>query len=96
MKDLGNLPVSMEVKDSTISPFSDRLIMFLISSTNSSGIYLSAYAMSNSIRTDLIAHYTLIIADIMKYAGEGLKIMVNRGWMEQVPQAFDRVAALKV
>jgi hypothetical protein len=93
---LGNLPVSMEVKDSTISPFSDRLIMFLISSTISTGIYLSAYAMSNSIRTDLIAHYTLIVADIMKYAGEGLKIMVNRGWMEQVPQAFDRVAALKV
>jgi hypothetical protein len=31
----------------------------------------------------------------MKYGEEGLKIMVNRGWMEQPPQAFDRVALLK-
>jgi hypothetical protein len=47
------------------------------------------------MRKDLAAHYTSIIVDILKYGGDGLKIMVNRGWMEQPPQAFDRVAALK-
>jgi hypothetical protein len=93
---LGNIPVSMEVKDSTISPFSDRLIMFLVSTTITTGIYLSAYAMSVSMRKDLIAHYTSIIAQIMRYGGEGIKIMINRGWMEQPPQASDRVAVLKV
>ncbi|MDF2530469.1 MAG: putative sugar isomerase [Clostridia bacterium] len=92
---LGNIPVSIEVTDSTISPFSDRLIMFLIATTVTTGIYLAAYALSVSMRKDLAAHYTSIIVDILKYGGDGLKIMVNRGWMEQPPQAFDRVAALK-
>lgn len=92
---LGNIPVSMEVKDSTISPFSDRLIMFLVSTTTTTGIYLSAYALSVSMRKDLASLYITIITDIMKYAGEGLKLMVNRGWMEQPPHGFDRVAALK-
>lgn len=92
---LGNIPVSMEVTDSTVSPFSDRLIMFLVSTTITSGIYLSGYAMSVSMRKDLVAHYISITTDILKYGGEGLSIMVNRGWMEQPPQAFDRVAALK-
>jgi hypothetical protein len=92
---LGNIPVSMEVTDSTISPFSDRLIMFLISTTITTGIYLSAYALSVSMRKDLAAHYISIITQIMRYGGDGLKIMVDRGWMEQPPQAFDRVAALK-
>lgn len=93
---LGNIPVSMEVKDSIISPFSDRLMMFMISSTITTGIYLAAYAVSVSMRKDLAAHYISIIIEIMKYGEEGLKIMVDRGWMEQPPQAFDRVAAIKV
>ncbi|MDF2840873.1 MAG: hypothetical protein K0Q99_1645, partial [Clostridia bacterium] len=92
---LGNIPVSIEVTDSTVSPFSDNLIMFLVATTITTGIYLAAYALSASSRKDLAAHYISIIIDILKYGGEGLRIMVNRGWMEQPPQAFDRVAALK-
>ncbi|MDF2591487.1 MAG: putative sugar isomerase [Clostridia bacterium] len=92
---LGNIPVSLEVTDSTISPFSDSLIMFFIATTITTGIYLASYALSASMRKDLAAHYISIIIDIMKYGEEGLKIMVNRGWMEQPPQAFDRVALLK-
>jgi hypothetical protein len=92
---LGNIPVSMEVTDSTISPFSDRLITFLVSATSATGIYLSAYAMANSMRKDLIAKYSLITTEIMKYGAAGLKIMIDRGWMEQPPQSFDRNAIFK-
>lgn len=92
---LGNIPVSMEVTDSTISPFSDRLILFLIATATSTGIFLTAYAISNSMRKDLIAKYSLIITEIMKYGVEGLKILIDRGWMEQPPQSFDRNAIYK-
>ena len=92
---LGNIPVTLEVTDSTTSPFSDKLIMFFIATTITTGIYLASYALSVSMRKDLGAHYISIIIDIMKYGEEGLKIMVDRGWMEQPPQAFDRVAVLK-
>jgi hypothetical protein len=91
----GNIPVSMEVTDSTISPFSDRLIIFLIATTSSTGIFLAAYAIANSMRKDLIAKYSLITTEIMKYGAEGLKILIERGWMEQPPQSFDRNAIYK-
>lgn len=93
---LGNIPVSMEVTDSTISPFSDRLITFLIATATSTGIFLAAYAITNSMRKDLIAKYSLIITEIMEYGADGLKILIDRGWMEQPPQSFDRNALYKI
>lgn len=92
---LGNIPVSMEVSDSRVSPFSERLIMFLVSTTITTGIYLAAYALSVSMRKDLAAHYSSIMVEIMMYGEKGSKLMIRKGWMEQPPQAFDRVAALK-
>ncbi|MBM7620933.1 hypothetical protein JOC95_002788 [Bacillus tianshenii] len=87
---IGNIPVSMEVTDSMISPFSDRLVLFLITATTSAGIQLLSYALSTSIRRDLSMHYALLIAEIAKYGGEGLDLMIKRGWMEQMPQSLDR------
>ncbi len=92
---LGNIPVSMEVTDSSISPFSDRLIMFMVASTITTGIYLAAYAVAVPTRKDIAAHYGTIIMDIIKYGTQGQKLMIERGWMEQPPQAFDRVKAMK-
>lgn len=46
--------------------------------------------MSVSIRKDLVGHYFLIMSEIMNYGGEGLEIMINRGWMEQPPQSKNR------
>ncbi|KGK92035.1 sugar isomerase [Desulfosporosinus sp. HMP52] len=89
---LGNMPVSMEVTDSTVSPFSDKLIMFLISTSASAGIYLCAYAMSLSMRKDLAVHYAALMVEISRYGEEGMKLMIERGWMEQPPESFDRAA----
>jgi hypothetical protein len=86
----GNIPVSMEVTDSTVSPFSERLILFLISTTTSTGIYLLGYALSVSMRKDLVAHYVKLIGEIMIYDGEGLDLLIKRGWMEQPPQSIKR------
>jgi phosphopantothenoylcysteine synthetase/decarboxylase len=55
-------PVTMEVTNSTTSPFSDKLITFLISTTTATSISLLAYAMSVSMRKDLTAHYPRLIA----------------------------------
>jgi hypothetical protein len=87
---LGTIPVSIEVTNSTISPFSDRLILFLITATTGAGVNLLAFAMANSMRKDLVAHYSLLIPEIMMYGGEGLDIMIKRGWMEQPPLSSNR------
>ena len=87
---IGSIPVSMEVTDSTVSPFSDRLILFLISTTTSTGISLLGYALSVSTRKDLATYYVKLMADIMNYGREGLNLLIQRGWMEQPPQAINR------
>jgi hypothetical protein len=89
-------PVTMEVTNSTVSPFSDKLILFLITTTTSASLSLVAYAMSVSMRKDLIAHYSRIMAEIMLYGEEGIKLMINRGWMEEPPQPFDRKTVMRV
>lgn len=83
-------PTTMEVTDSTVSPFSERLIMFFTASTNQIGISTLGYALSITMRQDVSSYYILFMADIMKYGHEGLKLLIERGWMEQPPQPIDR------
>jgi hypothetical protein len=83
-------PVTMEVTDSTISPFSDRLMMFFINSSNQIGLSTLGYAISVSMRKDLAIQYSLFMAEIMQYGNDGLNILIKRGWMEQPPQTIDR------
>lgn len=92
---LGNLPVSMEVTTSTVSPFYDKLLMFLITTTTATGNYLLSYTMSTSLRKDLAAHYAIFMAEVANFGGEGLEIMIKRGWMEQPPQSVDRSSYYK-
>lgn len=82
--------VSMEVTNSTISPFSEKLILFLINSSNQIAVSTLGDALSLSMRKDLAAHYSLLIAEILKYGDEGQKLLIERGWMEQPPQPIDR------
>lgn len=83
-------PTTMEVTNSIVSPFSERLIMFFIGSTNQVGVSTLGNALSITMRKDLATTWSLFIVDVMKYGGEGFKILVERGWMEQPPQPIDR------
>lgn len=83
-------PVSMEVTASTIAPFSEKLMLFFISSSNSVGLSTLCQAITMSTRKDLAVHYMLFVTEIMKYGASGLKLLVERGWMEQPPQQDDR------
>lgn len=87
---LGTVPVSMEVTDSTTPPFSDKLIVALFHLLNSIDITLIGHALSLSMRTDLAAHYSKFIGEILIYSEKGFNIMVNRKWLEQPPQASNR------
>lgn len=83
-------PVPIEVTNSTTSPFSERLILFLISASNQVAISKLGDALSVSMRKDLAVQYGRFIADVMKFGDEGQKLMIERGWMEKPPQPMDR------
>ncbi|OIK16422.1 sugar isomerase [Bacillus sp. MUM 116] len=87
---LGVVPVAMEVTDSTIAPFSNKLIVMLFHSLNAIDITLLGHSLSLSMRTDLVAQYQKFILEILLYSEQGFNILVNRGWLQKPPHAPNR------
>lgn len=83
-------PLPVEVTNSTVSPFSDRLVLFIIATANQIAVSALADALSVTMRKDVALHYSLITTEVLKYGEEGLKLLIERGWMEQPPQPIDR------
>jgi hypothetical protein len=78
-----------EVTDSTIPPFSDKLMMFFISMLLSSAIGYLGEAMSMCHRRDLSVNYSKMIAEIGLLAEDGMNLLIENEWMEQPPLATD-------
>jgi hypothetical protein len=78
------------VEASTISPFSDKLMMSHKIDMFSMKIRTCANAMSLNGRRDIGAMYGKLLFDIGRYVEDGANIMIDHGWMEQPPHAVDR------
>jgi hypothetical protein len=78
-----------EVTDSTHSPFSDKLMMFLISSLLSSAIGYYGEAMALCQRRDLAVNYAKMITEIGVLSEDAMNLLVEHEWMEQPPLATD-------
>ena len=82
--------MNTEVTTSTISPFSDRLILGLINYTNSTAISFIGRSLSTATRIDLTAEYSKHLLEVMKFGKDGMDLLIERGWMEEPPHAPDR------
>ncbi len=78
-----------EVTDSITSPFSDKLMMFHITTLLSSAIGYYGEAMAISQRRDLAGNYSKMIAEIGLLAEDGMNLLIEKEWMEQPPLATD-------
>ncbi|MRX73872.1 DUF3231 family protein [Bacillus lacus] len=83
--------------DSTISksidpPFSDKLMMFHTLSLNEVSVAGYGAAVGASVRKDLGGDYTRLVAEILQYGDDGVKLMIDNRWLEQPPQNVDREA----
>jgi hypothetical protein len=91
-----NLPTpyswEADVLPITISPFSDKVMMFHIGFKMSAAIAYYGASLATSARADVIATYVKLIAGTMNEANEWLTLMVKYRWLEQQPQAVDRKA----
>lgn len=76
--------------DSTNSPFSDKLMMFHITTLNSAGIAHYGRGIGLSSRRDLGGIFSRLMLEVSAYAEDGANIMIDNGWLEQPPQAPDR------
>jgi hypothetical protein len=87
---IGNIMVNSEVSTSTVSPFSEKLIMNLVTILNTQGITYIGHALATSARIDLATEYSKLIPEILQFGKEGTDILIERGWMEEPPHAPNR------
>lgn len=80
------------ISQSIDAPFSDKLMMFHVNSLNAISVGGYGAAIGASLRKDLGGHYTRLVSEILQYANDGVKLMIENRWMEQPPQNVDREA----
>lgn len=95
--DLPHLPTwESEITDSTVPPFSERLMLFkmlLLTGTISSKY---GTALSFMMRRDLGLHFMRLKTEILKYAEDTLNLMIKNEYLDELPMAKEKIPASSV
>jgi hypothetical protein len=85
-------PISSDIAitDSTISPFSDKLMLFLMGLLSALGLGNYSTSAAASQRSDLVLNYERLSLEIAQYAKDGADIMISNEWLEQPPGTMDK------
>ncbi|SDI67979.1 Protein of unknown function [Alteribacillus bidgolensis] len=83
-------PWDTGVTKSTEAPFSDKLMLYMTSFLNTSGISNYGLAMGASPRHDLGLLYARLVAEIVKFSEDTADLMIEKGWLEEPPQSENR------
>ena len=76
------------VTDSTIAPFSEKLMINHLGVLSSSGISSLCMSMADTLRSDLESMYLKYLFVTLKYRKKGEDIMIDNTWLQQPPQAI--------
>lgn len=79
-----------EITNSTVSPFSDKLITFHAAFLVNSALTYYGASLGASYRSDIILNYSKVFTHAMEAGAFSYKILVNNGWLEKQPEAIDR------
>lgn len=77
------------VTDSTISPFSDKLMLNKILILYKVKISSLGMALADTMRSDLKTTLMKYLDESIKYAEDGAAILIENKWLEQPPQAIN-------
>lgn len=84
-----NLWIS-EVTNSTIPPFSDKLMLFHTVTLVSAAVGFYAAGLSVSQRRDIALEYTGLVTEMGLYAEDGAQLLIKNKWLERPPMADDK------
>lgn len=76
--------------NSTVAPFSDKLMMYITNLLGSFGIGSNALGGAFSLRSDLLVTMARLTQKIIPFVKDGGELMIKNGWMEEPPQVEDR------
>ncbi|WP_163527822.1 DUF3231 family protein [Halobacillus ihumii] len=83
------------VTNSTISPFSDKFMMYITNLLSMFGMGSNSVGAAFSFRSDLLLKMGQMMTNTFDFAKDGGKIIIKHGWMEEPPQAVDRTKLSK-
>lgn len=94
-----NLPIpekwETEITESTVSPFSDKLIMYHAGFLVHAALSYYGASLGSSFRSDLLLNYSRVFAHVMEAGARSYNIMVKHKWLEKQPEAIDRKSLMK-
>ncbi|MBT2706151.1 DUF3231 family protein [Bacillus sp. ISL-35] len=76
-----------EITDSTVSPFSDKLIMFHAGFLVNAALSYYGASLGSSFRSDIILNYSKVFTHAMEAGAFSYNIMVKHGWLEELPES---------
>jgi hypothetical protein len=79
-----------KVTKSTDAPYSDELMLFLVSTLNALGVARYGQALSMTLRRDVASYYMRCFADTTAFSEDGLDLLIQNKWFEQPPQCPER------
>lgn len=89
-----NLPApegwDSHVTDSTVAPFSDKLMLFHAAGLAQLGVSNYGLSLSASMRRDIATHYTRLLAETGTYADDLGELLIKNHWLEKMPGALER------
>ncbi|SDQ93671.1 Protein of unknown function [Virgibacillus subterraneus] len=89
-----DLPSSMiwssNIEETTVSPFSDKLLMYEVAGTTQAGVGYYGQSLASAQRRDLGSHYMRVLGESLEYGEDGANITIKHAWLEEPPQAVDR------
>lgn len=80
----------IEITDSTVSPFSDKLIMYHAGFLVNAALSYYGASIGSSFRSDIIVNYSKVFTHAMEAGAFSYNIMVKHGWLEKQPESIDR------
>jgi hypothetical protein len=80
----------IEITDSTVSPFSDKLMMSHIGFLVNSALSYYGASIGSSFRTDITVNYSKVFLHAMEAGALSYNILVKNNWLEKQPEAIDR------
>jgi hypothetical protein len=79
-----------EITNATISPFSDKLIMFHAAFLVNAALTYYGASLGASYRSDILVNYSKVFTHAMEAGAFSYNILVKHGWLEKQPEAINR------
>lgn len=84
-----------DVLNSSTPAFSDKLIMFQVSTLSGMSLGYYGVALGTVSRRDLGSKFMRITLEALQYAEDGANIMIDHNWMEKPPSSIDNIEIAK-